>query len=152
MDELEKNSEPIATDAAPTAETPVVAIKMPRSKKKRKKFVTHGQAHINATYNNTIVTLSDPTGNVLGWASAGMVGFRGPKKATPYAAGIVVRTVAEKVKDVGLKSVDVFIKGIGSGREAAVRALSANGIAVQAIKDITPTPHNGCRPRKIRRV
>jgi small subunit ribosomal protein S11 len=153
MDDPEKKpEEAVVTESAPVAEAPATAVKVPRSKKKRKKFVTHGQAHINATYNNTIVTLSDPTGNVLGWASAGMVGFRGPKKATPYAAGIVVRTVAEKVKDVGLKSVDVFIKGIGSGREAAVRALTANGIAVQAIKDITPTPHNGCRPRKIRRV
>lgn len=130
----------------------VSGVKAPRSRKKKKKFVTHGQAHILATYNNTIVTLTDPTGNVLAWGSAGMAGFRGPKKATPYAAGLVVRNVAEKVKDYGLKSVDVFIRGIGSGREAAVRALNANGIAVQAIKDITPTPHNGCRPRKVRRV
>ncbi len=137
----------------PTAEAAAAAVKAPRARgKKRKKFVAHGHAHILATYNNTIVTISDPAGNVLAFASSGMVGFKGPKKATPYAAGVVVRNVAEKLKDVGLKSVDVFIRGIGSGREAAVRALNANGIAVQMIKDITPTPHNGCRPRKIRRV
>lgn len=123
-----------------------------KSKRKKKKFVAHGQAHILATYNNTIVTLTDQSGNVLGWSSSGSVGFRGPKKATPYAAGLVVKNVIEKVRETGLKSVDVFIRGIGSGREAAVRALNTNGILVQTIKDITPTPHNGCRPPKVRRV
>jgi small subunit ribosomal protein S11 len=152
-DEILQPSEPVAEAAAPATAAAPAAEKAPRSRgKKRKKFVAHGHAHILATYNNTIVTLSDPAGNVLGWASSGMVGFKGPKKATPYAAGMVVRTVVEKVKDVGLKSVDVFLRGIGSGREAAVRALNANGIAVQMIKDITPTAHNGCRPRKVRRV
>lgn len=120
--------------------------------KKRRKFVQSGQAHILATYNNTIVTLTDQQGNVLAWASAGHVGFRGPKKSTPYAAGVIVRNVAEKVRDYGLKSIDVFVRGVGSGREAAIRALGANGFSIQSIKDVTPIPHNGPRPRKPRRV
>ncbi|USN53911.1 MAG: 30S ribosomal protein S11 [Candidatus Nomurabacteria bacterium] len=135
-----------STSAAP-------AVKSSRGKKKKKKkFVTHGQAHIQASYNNTIVTLTDGSGNALAWGSSGMAGFKGPKKATPYAAGIIVRNVTEKVRDTGLKTLDVFVKGIGSGREAAIRALSAQGFTINSIKDITPTPHNGCRPRKVRRV
>lgn len=120
--------------------------------KKKRKFVATGQAHITATYNNTVVTLTDQNGNALAWSSAGHVGFRGPKKSTPYAAGIIVRSVAEKVRDMGLKNLDVFVKGVGSGREAAVRALTANGFNIQSIKDITPIPHNGPRPPKPRRV
>lgn len=123
-----------------------------KTNKKVKKLVTYGRAYIQATYNNTIVTLTDQNGAVLGWSSAGLVGFKGPKKATPYAAGIIVRNVVEKIKDRGLKEVNVFVKGVGSGREAAVRALNANGINVLSIKDITPIPHNGCRAPKIRRV
>lgn len=121
-------------------------------KKKVKKVVKKGQAHIQATYNNTIVTLTDPQGNVLAWSSAGVNGFKGPKKATPYAAGIIVRNVAEKVKDFGLSEVDVFVKGVGAGREAAIRALHANNITVSSIKDMTPIPHNGCRSKKPRRI
>lgn len=121
-----------------------------RSKKKR--LVTRGQAHILATYNNTIVTLADQTGNVLVTCSAGQVGFKGPKKSTPYAAGIIVRTALEKVRDYGLKEVEVFVKGVGVGREAAVRALYANGLNLVSIKDVTPSPHNGCRPPRPRRV
>ena len=121
-------------------------------KKKVKKSISKGQAHIQATYNNTIVTLTDPQGNVLAWSSAGLNGFKGAKKATPYAAGVIVRNVAEKVKDMGLKEVEVFVKGVGAGREAAVRALHSNGIAITSIKDVTPIPHNGCRPKKPRRV
>ena len=127
-------------------------VKKVKSKKKVKKTVKKGQAHIQATYNNTIVTLTDPQGSTLAWSSAGVNGFKGPKKATPYAAGIIVKNVAEKVKDMGLKEVDVFVKGVGAGREAAIRALHANGIAIGSIKDMTPIPHNGCRSKKPRRV
>lgn len=121
-------------------------------KKKIKKKVSRGQAHIQVTYNNTIVTLTDQAGSVLAWSSAGLNGFKGPKKATPYAAGIIVKNAVEKAKEYGLQEVDVFIKGVGAGREASVRALHANGLSVTSIKDITPIPHNGCRPKKVRRV
>ena len=121
-------------------------------KKKIKKKVSRGQAHIQVTYNNTIVTLTDQTGAVLAWSSAGLNGFKGPKKATPYAAGIIVKNAVEKAKEYGLQEVDVFIKGVGAGREASVRALHANGLSVTSIKDITPIPQNGCRPKKVRRV
>jgi len=121
-------------------------------KKKLKKKVRRGQAHILASYNNTIVTLTDQSGNVLAWSSAGHVGFKGPKKSTPYAASQIVKDVVEKVKDVGLEEVEVFVKGVGSGREGAVRALHANGLNVLSIKDMTPLPHNCCRPPRTRRV
>jgi small subunit ribosomal protein S11 len=128
----------------------------PKAKKaKKKKIARHvpsGRAYIQATYNNTIVTLTDPNGNVLAWSSSGLCGFKGPKKATPYAAGIVVKNAAEKVADYGLQEVNVLVKGVGSGREAAVRALNANGLNVLSIKDMTPIPHNGCRAPKPRRV
>lgn len=136
---------------APKAEA-ADAPKRKKKAKKGKKFVQHGIAHIQATYNNTIVSISDLGGNVLAWGSAGGQGFRGPKKGTPYAAGIVVRSILEKLRDVGLKQVDVRVKGIGSGREAAVRSLVANGLTITSIKDITPIPHNGVRPPKVRRV
>ena len=126
----------------------------PKSTKRKKKnrILTTGQVHVQATYNNTIVTLSDPNGNVVAWSSAGLAGFKGPKKATPYAAGVIVRNLLEKVADCGLREVDVFVKGVGSGREAAIRALSAQGINILSIKDVTPIPHNGPRQRKPRRV
>ncbi len=123
-----------------------------KPKSKKKSFVTHGNAYIQATYNNTIVTITDPKGNTVAWSSAGHVGFKGPKKSTPYAASIIVKNLAEKAKLRGVKSVDVFVKGVGSGREAAIRALNANNINVISIKDVTPIPHNGCRPPKVRRV
>ena len=123
-----------------------------KRRSKKKKFVTQGQAHIQATYNNTIVTITDQQGNVLAWSSAGKVGFSGPKKATPYAASVIVRDVMEKVKPMGLKQVDVLVKGVGMGREAAVRALVAHGLNLLTIKDITSVPHNGPRPPKVRRV
>jgi small subunit ribosomal protein S11 len=123
-----------------------------KRKKKVKRSVKRGQAHIQATYNNTMVTITDQNGNVLGWSSAGSRGFKGPKKATPYAASIIVKDVVEKVRETGLQEVDVFVKGVGSGREAAIRALHANGLQVLSIKDVTPIPHNGCRPPKVRRV
>jgi small subunit ribosomal protein S11 len=123
-----------------------------KRKGKKKKFVTAGRAHIQATYNNTIVTLTDQGGNVLAWSSAGKCGFKGPKKATPYAAGVIVRDVVERTKIMGLKQVDVFVRGVGMGREAAVRALAGAGLQILAIKDITPVPHNGPRAPKPRRV
>jgi len=124
-------------------------------KKKKSKIIKNvprGHAYIKATYNNTIVSLTDLVGNVLAWSSAGRMGFKGPKKATPYAASIIVRDVVEKTKDCGLKDVQVFVKGVGMGRESAVRSLYANGLNIVSIKDTTPLPHNGCRARKTRRV
>ena len=112
----------------------------------------HGQAHILATYNNTLITFTDQNGNVIAYSSAGQCGFKGPKKATPYAAGVIVKNAAEKVKDYGLQEVAVFVKGVGTGRESAVRSLNAQGIKIISIKDVTPVPHNGCRARKPRRV
>ncbi len=125
----------------------------PKSKKKKAvKQVPQGRAYIQATYNNTMVTITDPNGNTLAWSSAGHMGFRGPKKATPYAASIIIKDVADKVRDFGLRDVTVFVNGVGGGREAAVRALNANGINVLSIKDMTPIPHNGCRSPRPRRV
>jgi small subunit ribosomal protein S11 len=126
--------------------------KKSKRKKKVAKVVSHARAYIQATFNNTIVTVTDQNGDVLGWASAGLVGFKGPKKATPYAAGQVVKRVAENIQTYGVKEVNVFVKGIGGGREGAIRGFNANGINVAAIKDVTPIPHNGCRPPKRRRV
>ncbi len=124
-----------------------------RKKKTTKLRVKIGKAFIQATYNNTIVTLTDLQGNVISWASAGVAGFRGAKKATPYAASIIVKIASMKAKEeYGLQEVSVFVSGVGTGRESAVRALNSNGLEVTSIKDITPVPHNGCRPKKPRRV
>lgn len=142
-------TEPVVVESTPSADGDAVKTKGAR---KKKKFVLNGLVHIQATYNNTIVSISDPAGNVIAWSSAGKMGFKGPKKATPYAAGLIVRDVVERAKLMGLKSVDVFVRGVGLGREAAVRALAANGLNITQIKDITPVPHNGPRPRKVRRV
>lgn len=128
------------------------AKKQVKKKKKVLKQVSHGHAYIQATFNNTIVSVTDQQGNVLGWASAGMVGFKGPKKATPYAAQQIVKKVVENIEGHGVKEVSVFVKGIGGGREGAIRAFNTNGIQVASIKDVTPIPHNGCRPPKRRRV
>ena len=123
-----------------------------RSTKKRvKKNVERGQAHIQSSFNNTIVTLTDAQGNALSWASAGGLGFKGSRKSTPYAAQMAAETATKAALIHGLKTVDVFVKGPGSGREAAIRALSANGLDVISIRDVTPVPHNGCRPPKRRR-
>ena len=122
------------------------------AKRRVKKNVEHGQAHIQASFNNTIVTITDAQGNALSWASAGGLGFRGSRKSTPYAAQMAAETAAKAALVHGLKTVDVMVKGPGSGREAAIRALSACGIDVVTIKDVTPVPHNGCRPPKRRRV
>ena len=122
------------------------------TKKRVKKNVEHGQAHIQASFNNTIVTLTDAEGNALSWASAGGLGFRGSRKSTPYAAQTAAETAVKAALVHGLKKVDVMVKGPGSGREAAIRALGAAGLEVTSIKDVTPVPHNGCRPPKRRRV
>ncbi len=122
------------------------------TRRREKKNVEHGQAHIQASFNNTIVTITDAAGNALSWASAGGLGFRGSRKSTPYAAQVASETAAKAALIHGLKTVDVFVKGPGSGREAAIRALDACGIRVLSIRDVTPVPHNGCRPPKRRRV
>lgn len=116
------------------------------------KHIAHGRAYVQASFNNTIVTVTDPNGDVLAWGSAGGAGFKGPKKATPYAAGMVVKKVVENIAPYGLKEVNVLVRGIGGGREAAIRAFNTNGIQVLSVKDITPIPHNGCRPPRRRRV
>jgi small subunit ribosomal protein S11 len=121
-------------------------------KKKTRKVVKEGMAYIKSTFNNTLVTFTDTQGNVIVSAPAGSAGFKGSRKSTPYAAQMAATAACEKAKTMGLEKVDVFVKGIGSGRESAVRAISASGIYVNSIKDVTPIPHNGCRPRKPRRV
>jgi len=123
-----------------------------KKKKKKKRIVPKGQIHIFSSYNNTIITITDLQGGSLAQGSAGQYGFKGPKKSTPYAAGVVLRETVEKVKECGLKEVAVYIKGIGSGRDGALRAITAAGLTITEIKDITPIPHNGCRPKKPRRV
>lgn len=120
--------------------------------KKSKRLVQKGRASIQCTYNNTIVTLADLNGGVLAWSSSGHLGFKGAKKSTPYAATQVVAEVSEKVKKYGVQDLEVFVKGVGSGREASIRALANNGFNLTSIKDITPVPHNGCRPRRPRRI
>ena len=121
-------------------------------KRRVKKNVLNGQAHIVSTFNNTIVTLSDLNGNVLSWASSGQPGFRGSRRSTPYAAQQCAEEAAKKAMEQGLKTVEVYVRGPGSGREAAIRSLQAAGLSVTLIKDVTPIPHNGCRPPKRRRV
>ena len=121
-------------------------------KRKERKNIAAGQAHIQSTFNNTIVTITDLQGNTLSWASAGEMGFRGSRKSTPFAAQTAAETAAKAAMEHGLKTVEVYVKGPGSGREAAIRALQAAGLEVRLIKDVTPIPHNGCRPPKRRRV
>jgi len=121
-------------------------------RRKEKKNVAHGHAHIKSTFNNTIVSITDPSGAVIAWASSGQVGFKGSRKSTPYAAQMVAEAAARRAMDHGMKKVDVFVKGPGSGRETAIRALQAAGLEVGSIQDVTPVPFNGCRPPKRRRV
>lgn len=123
-----------------------------KTKKKEKALIPHARVKIRSTFNNTIVTITDQTGNVLGWASGGKIGFKGSRKGTPFAAQLAAADVAQQVKDYGVRSVDVEIKGPGAGRESALRSIQAAGIEVKSIKDTTPIPHNGCRPPKRRRV
>jgi len=120
-------------------------------KRKVKKNVPTGEVHIHATFNNTIVTITDKEGNVISWASAGTLGIKGSKKSTPYAAGMASEKAGKQAVDMGMKSVDVFVKGLGAGRETAVRSLQTVGLEVKTITDVTPIPHNGCRPPKRRR-
>ena len=126
-------------------------VKKTRRKKERKN-IEHGAAHIKSTFNNSIITLTDVAGNALSWASAGGLGFKGSRKSTPFAATMAAETAAKSAMEHGLKSVEVYVKGPGAGREAAIRSLQATGLEVTLIKDVTPIPHNGCRPPKRRRV
>jgi small subunit ribosomal protein S11 len=121
-------------------------------RRKTKKMVSEGVAHIHSTFNNTIITITDPAGNVVAWSSAGSVGFKGSRKGTPFAAQLAAENAAKKAMEYGLRTVQVFVKGPGAGRESALRSLQAAGFAVSLIKDVTPIPHNGCRPPKRRRV
>ena len=126
--------------------------KSQKTRRKEKKNVPHGAAHIKSTFNNTIVTIADPQGNVIAWASSGHVGFKGSRKSTPYAAQMAAEDAAKKAAEHGMRTVEVEVCGPGSGRESALRALQAAGFTVTSIRDVTPIPHNGCRPRKRRRV
>ena len=124
----------------------------PKARKKERKNVTTGTAHVNSTFNNTIVTITDAQGNTLAWSTAGNMGFKGSRKSTPYAAQIAAEEAGRKAKEHGVKTLEVLVKGPGSGRESALRALQSVGFIINSIVDITPVPHNGCRPRKRRRV
>lgn len=130
----------------------MAANKTSRPKRKARKNVEYGVAHIRSTFNNTIVTITDKNGNALSWASAGGLGFRGSRKSTPFAAQMAAEVAAKAAMEHGLKQVEVYVKGPGAGREAAIRSLQATGLEVNMIKDVTPIPHNGCRPPKRRRV
>jgi len=123
-----------------------------KTSKREKKHINAGSAHIQATFNNTIVTITDQSGNVVAWSSSGSLGFKGSRKGTPYAAQMAAEAAAKKAMDFGMKQLDVFVKGPGAGRESAIRALQAAGLDINLIKDVTPVPHNGCRPPKRRRV
>ena len=125
---------------------------MIQEKKTQKRVIETGIAHIQATFNNTIVTITDTQGNVISWASAGTLGFKGTRKSTPFAAGLIAESSAKKAMEKGMKQVAVYLKGPGSGRETAIRSLQAVGLSITVIKDVTPIPHNGCRARKRRRV
>ena len=139
-------------DAGKKTETSDEKPTLKKKKKKTRHQVLKGQAHIQCTYNNTLVSFTDASGRTLAWSSAGSLGFKGAKKATPYAATQIINSASEKVSKYGLREIDVFVKGVGSGREASIRALVNNDFDINLIKDITPIPHNGCRPRKPRRV
>ncbi len=134
----------------PKTRQAAAAARKPR--RSQRKNVTHGHAHIKSTFNNTIVTLTDPNGAVISWASSGQVGFKGSRKSTPFAAQMAAEAAARRAQEHGMKKVDVFVKGPGSGRETAIRSLQAAGLAVGSIQDVTPQAHNGCRPPKRRRV
>ena len=130
----------------------MMARRVVRTKRKERKNIEFGVAHIKSTFNNTIVTITDRSGNALSWASAGGMGFKGSRKSTPYAAQLAAETAAKEAMEHGLREVECFVKGPGAGREAAIRSLQATGLEVNMIKDVTPIPHNGCRPPKRRRV
>ncbi len=121
-------------------------------RRKEKRLVPHGVAHIKATFNNTLISIADPEGNVVAWSSAGKIGFKGSRKGTPFAAQVAAQNAAQTARDLGMRTIDVELKGAGGGRESAIRALAATGLQVKSIRDVTPIPHNGCRPPKRRRV
>jgi small subunit ribosomal protein S11 len=137
---------------ATTARAPKGGARRATNKRKERKTVPHGVASIAATFNNTIVAISDPMGNLLAWSSAGRIGFKGSRKGTPFAAQVAAQNAAQLAQEHGVRSVDVKVKGPGAGRESAIRALAASGLDIKSIKDVTPIPHNGCRPPKRRRV
>lgn len=152
MEREPKQQQQQPTVAAAQAQPEKATKAKDKAKKKALKGITSGVAHIKASFNNTIVTITDATGNVITWSTPGMVGFNGSKKSTPFAAQVAAADAARRAKDLGLRTVEVLVKGPGAGRESAIRALQANGLTVTSIKDVTPLPHNGCRPRKKRRV
>jgi len=123
-----------------------------RTRKRERKSVPRGRAYIQSTFNNTLITLTDPNGNVIAWSSAGSAGFKGSRKSTPYAAQLAAEQAARRAMDHGMRQIDVFVRGPGSGREAAIRSLQGAGLTILSIRDVTPIPHNGCRPPKRRRV
>jgi small subunit ribosomal protein S11 len=145
-------------EQAPVSATPEKPTGKPKGKraragaKKEKRIVPHAVATVHASFNNTIISIADQDGGILAWASAGKIGFKGSRKGTPFAAQLAAAACAESAKENGVRTVDVRVKGPGAGRESAIRALQANGLDIKSIKDITPIPHNGCRPRKRRRV
>ena len=147
----EKGADKADKAVKPEPEAAATAEPKPR-RRREKRVVPRGAAHVKASFNNTIVSLTDPAGNVIAWSSAGAAGWKGSRKSTPYAAQVAAETAARKALDLGLKVVEVFVRGPGAGREAAIRALEATGLEVTAITDVTPIPHNGCRPPKRRRV
>jgi len=149
-DEKEKKNEQAA--GGTEQEKGAKKVARPRKKTKSAKQLAHANVYVHATYNNTLVTITDLNGNVAAWSSAGHCGFKGPKKATPYAASVVVKNALEKVSDYGLKDVSLFVTGVGQGREGAIRAFNTNNINVISIKDVTPMPHNGCRKPRPRRL
>ena len=126
--------------------------KRTRARRRERKSIPEGRAYIQSTFNNTVVTLTDPKGNVIAWGSSGTAGFKGSRKGTPYAAQLAARDAARKAMEHGLRQIEVYVKGPGSGREAAIRSLQSSGLNVTSIRDVTPTPHNGCRPPKRRRI
>jgi len=126
--------------------------KRTKARKRERKSISAGKAYIQSTFNNTIVTLTDPEGNVIAWGSSGTAGFKGSRKGTPYAAQLAARDAARKAMGYGLRQVEVYVKGLGSGREAAIRSLQSSGLYITSIRDVTPVPHNGCRQRKKRRI
>lgn len=148
----EETIEQVNTESTTPETTAAAAPGASKRKKGAKAKVARGKVYVQSTYNNTIISITDVTGNVISWGSAGLVGFKGSKKSTPYAAQKTMEDILNRVKDRGLAEVDVFVKGIGSGRESAVRALQSSGLAVLSIKDQTPIPHGGVRPKKVRRV
>jgi len=139
-------------EGAPDAEQAAAAEKAAPRKKRERRVVPRGAAHIKASFNNTIISISDPVGNIIAWSSAGASGWKGSRKSTPYAAQVTAENAARKAMDQGLRTIEVFVRGPGAGREAAIRALEATGLEVTAITDVTPIPHNGCRAPKRRRV